>query len=79
MKQALLEFIVARCSKIKADIVSKDEREEEGLRTILNFGHTVGHAIETAAKFVSYNHGEDCRRQEEGGQEVVVYRQNLRY
>ena len=58
MKQALLEFIVARCSKIKADIVSKDEREEKGLRTILNFGHTVGHAIETAAKFESYNHGE---------------------
>ena len=57
-KQALLEFIVTRCSKIKADIVSKDEREEKGLRTILNFGHTVGHAIETAAKFVSYNHGE---------------------
>ena len=58
MKQSLLEFMVTRCSKIKADIVSKDEREEKGLRTILNFGHTVGHAIETAAKFVSYNHGE---------------------
>lgn len=57
-KQAFLEFIVFRCSKIKADIVSKDEKEEKGLRTILNFGHTLGHAIETAAKFESYNHGE---------------------
>ena len=58
MKQGLIKFIVERCSKIKADIVGRDEREEKGLRTILNFGHTVGHAIETAAKFESYNHGE---------------------
>lgn len=58
MKQLLFEYIIERCSKIKAEIVSKDEREEKGLRTILNFGHTIGHAIETASKFESYNHGE---------------------
>ncbi|MFA5276624.1 MAG: 3-dehydroquinate synthase [Candidatus Omnitrophota bacterium] len=57
-KQAYLRFIVERCSKIKAAIVSKDEREEKGLRTILNFGHTLGHAIETAGRYKSYNHGE---------------------
>ncbi|RJP28803.1 MAG: 3-dehydroquinate synthase [Candidatus Omnitrophota bacterium] len=53
-----LEFMVSRCSKIKAEIVGQDEREEKGIRTILNFGHTIGHAIETASKFKKYNHGE---------------------
>ncbi|MCX5707404.1 MAG: 3-dehydroquinate synthase [Candidatus Omnitrophica bacterium] len=53
-----LEFIVARCAAIKADIVSRDEKEELGLRTILNFGHTLGHAIEAAGSFKTYNHGE---------------------
>jgi len=55
---AALEFIVERCSRIKAGIVEKDEREEKGLRTILNFGHTIAHAIEAACKYKSYNHGE---------------------
>jgi 3-dehydroquinate synthase len=53
-----LEFIVARCAHIKADIVSRDEKEALGLRTILNFGHTLGHAIEAAGSFNIYNHGE---------------------
>lgn len=53
-----LEYIVERCSKIKADIVSKDEREEKGIRTVLNFGHTIGHAIEAASNYAHYNHGE---------------------
>jgi 3-dehydroquinate synthase len=56
--KACLEFIVARCAAIKAEIVSRDEKEELGLRTILNFGHTLGHAIEAAGKFKAYNHGE---------------------
>jgi len=54
----VLEFIIARSSKIKADIVSRDEREEKGLRTVLNFGHTAGHAIEAASYYRIYNHGE---------------------
>ncbi len=53
-----LERIVGSCSKIKADIVSRDEREERGLRTILNFGHTIGHALEAAGNYRGYNHGE---------------------
>jgi 3-dehydroquinate synthase len=53
-----LEFIVARCAAIKARIVSLDEKEEKGLRTVLNFGHTLGHAIEAAGKFSGYSHGE---------------------
>ncbi len=58
LKPQALEHIVERCSNIKAGIVGKDEREERGLRTILNFGHTLGHAIEAAARFKAYNHGE---------------------
>jgi 3-dehydroquinate synthase len=53
-----LEYIVERSSRIKAAIVSRDEKEEKGLRTMLNFGHTAGHAIETASRYVKYSHGE---------------------
>ena len=53
-----LEFIVRRCSYIKAKIVQQDEKEEKGIRTILNFGHTLGHAIEAAGAYKGYNHGE---------------------
>ena len=44
-------------SEIKADVVRQDEREG-GLRGILNFGHTLGHAIENAAGYGEYLHGE---------------------
>ncbi|MEI6831529.1 MAG: 3-dehydroquinate synthase [Candidatus Omnitrophota bacterium] len=53
-----LESIVSACSSIKAGIVSKDELEALGLRTILNFGHTIGHAIEAASGYKGYNHGQ---------------------
>lgn len=56
--RALLE-IIARCARIKADIVSKDERERKSIRTVLNFGHTAGHAIEAAFGYSGvYSHGE---------------------
>lgn len=57
-KTKALEYIVRRSSAIKAQIVGQDEREEKGLRTILNFGHTVGHAIEAATSYARYSHGE---------------------
>jgi 3-dehydroquinate synthase len=53
-----LEHLVYSCARIKAKILEADEREEKGLRTILNFGHTIGHAIEAAGKFERYGHGE---------------------
>ncbi len=53
-----LNHVVAVCSRIKADVVASDEKETKGLRTILNFGHTVGHAIEAAAAYDQYQHGE---------------------
>src|SRR5512143_82498 len=50
-----IEYIVRRSCEIKAEVVAKDERES-GLRAILNFGHTVGHAIETAENY-TLRHG----------------------
>lgn len=53
-----LEYLVSRSSAIKSRIVSLDERESKGLRTVLNLGHTIGHAIEAAGGYTKYNHGE---------------------
>jgi 3-dehydroquinate synthase len=52
-----LAWVIARCIGIKAHIVAKDEREG-GLREILNFGHTLGHALEAATKYRRFRHGE---------------------
>lgn len=52
-----LEEIVHRCAAIKADVVGQDEREQ-GLRAILNFGHTIGHAIEAGLGYGAWLHGE---------------------
>jgi 3-dehydroquinate synthase len=54
---ATLAKIVARCCAIKADVVSQDETES-GLRAILNFGHTIGHALEAISGYGKYLHGE---------------------
>ena len=55
----LLEKVVYRCAKIKAHIVEKDEFDKKGVRIVLNFGHTAGHAIEAASSFShQYTHGE---------------------
>jgi 3-dehydroquinate synthase len=53
-----LRTIIARCCRLKADIVEKDEREETGLRMILNYGHTFAHAFETVAGYGAWLHGE---------------------
>jgi len=50
LEDELLEDVVQRCVYIKARIVEKDERDT-GLRNILNFGHTIGHAVEAASDF----------------------------
>ena len=52
-----LEHVVQRCCQIKADVVQEDETET-GVRAILNFGHTIGHALETLAEYADYRHGE---------------------
>jgi 3-dehydroquinate synthase len=53
----VLSHIIPRCGEIKAGVVSRDERES-GLREILNFGHTFGHALESVTKYRRYLHGE---------------------
>jgi 3-dehydroquinate synthase len=52
-----LEELIPRNVQIKADVVGRDEREG-GLREILNFGHTFGHALESVTKYGRYQHGE---------------------
>lgn len=52
-----MEKMIALCCGIKADIVGRDEREQ-GLRTILNYGHTIGHAVETLTGYRKFKHGE---------------------
>jgi 3-dehydroquinate synthase len=52
-----LQAVIARCCEIKADVVGQDETES-GLRAILNFGHTIGHAIENSSGYGKFLHGE---------------------
>lgn len=54
---AELEHLIARCCGIKASVVRSDEHES-GLRKILNFGHTVGHALEAVTHYRRFLHGE---------------------
>jgi len=53
----VLEEIIARCCEIKARIVVEDERDLEGRRALLNYGHTFGHALESALGFGGAPHG----------------------
>ncbi len=55
--EKILSRLITRCCKIKSFVVSKDEKEA-GLRKILNYGHTVGHAIETLTGYNKLSHGE---------------------
>ena len=54
---ALLEYLIAECVRVKAEVVAADEREGD-LRRILNFGHTVGHALEVETGYKHFLHGE---------------------
>ncbi|GAF81037.1 unnamed protein product, partial [marine sediment metagenome] len=56
LDEKLLEEVVSKSTKIKAEVIEKDERDF-GLRNILNYGHTIGHAIESASDF-KIGHGE---------------------
>ncbi len=55
---AVLRTVVARCCRLKADVVERDERETTGLRAVLNYGHTFAHAIEAEAGYGQILHGE---------------------
>lgn len=53
-----LKEVIERCIDLKRQIVEQDERDERGIRAVLNFGHTVGHALERASDYESFLHGE---------------------
>ena len=53
-----LRYVVARCCRLKADVVQEDEREQSGRRAILNYGHTFAHALEAATGYQQLLHGE---------------------
>jgi 3-dehydroquinate synthase len=57
LEKELINNIILRCTAIKAEIITRDEKERSGLRTILNFGHTLGHAIESASQYSKMPHG----------------------
>lgn len=53
----MLEYVIAQSCRIKARVVEQDE-QEGGLRAILNFGHTIGHALEGITQYKAFTHGE---------------------
>ncbi len=53
-----LRWMIARCCRLKADIVEQDERELTGRRAVLNYGHTFAHAFEAVAGYGQWLHGE---------------------
>ncbi len=57
LPEGLLETLINQSCQAKVDVVSQDEKEA-GLRAILNYGHTVGHAIESLTGYSQINHGE---------------------
>lgn len=54
---AVLQEVIVRCLRIKSALVSKDEQERKGLRTFLNFGHTIAHALEGCFSYQTLSHG----------------------
>jgi 3-dehydroquinate synthase len=55
---ATLRYVIARCCRLKADVVEHDEFETTGLRAVLNYGHTYAHAFETLTGYGQLLHGE---------------------
>ncbi|RLC33488.1 MAG: 3-dehydroquinate synthase, partial [Candidatus Nealsonbacteria bacterium] len=58
LDKACILKIINICAGMKAQIVSQDEKEKKGLRTILNFGHTLAHALESSLRYKKLSHGE---------------------
>jgi shikimate kinase/3-dehydroquinate synthase len=58
LEPELVNRAIARSAAIKAQVVSQDEKEREGKRTILNYGHTIAHGLEAATQYKRFLHGE---------------------
>ncbi len=72
----LLTKIITRCIQLKMDVVQRDERDE-GLRNILNYGHTFGHALEALTDYGTFLHGEAIAVGMEVAAEIAVARDLL--
>ena len=68
----IAERVIARSVALKAAVVSEDEREETGRRTILNYGHTIGHGLEAAAGYAGLLHGEAVALGMSGAARIAV-------
>jgi len=73
-----LQRLIKRNIQIKSRIVAKDERDRTGERALLNFGHTVGHAIERAGNYRKFLHGEAVSLGIVAACEISVKRAGLR-
>ncbi|MDE3077242.1 MAG: 3-dehydroquinate synthase, partial [Chloroflexota bacterium] len=73
LKQAedVVDEVVARCAALKTEVVGEDERES-GRRTILNYGHTIGHALEVATGYEVLLHGEAVAIGMSGAAQIAV-------
>ena len=58
LEPELLTRAIASSAAIKAQVVSQDEKEKEGKRTVLNYGHTIAHGLEAATQYKRFLHGE---------------------
>jgi len=54
----VMRYVIARCCRLKADVVEQDEQEQTGLRAVLNYGHTFAHALEALCGYGELMHGE---------------------
>ena len=66
--------LIRRSVAIKANVVSRDERETLGIRVLLNYGHTIGHAIEAATGYDTYLHGEAVSVGMMGAANIALHR-----
>ena len=66
--------LIRRSVAIKANVVSRDERETLGVRVLLNYGHTIGHAIEAATGYDTYLHGEAVSVGMMGAANIALHR-----
>jgi len=69
----IAERVIGRSVALKAAVVSEDEREETGRRTILNYGHTIGHGLEAAAGYAGLLHGEAVAVGMSGAARIAVW------
>ena len=69
--------LIRRSVAIKANLVSRDERETLGIRVLLNYGHTIGHALEAATGYESYLHGEAVSVGMMGAANIALHRSLL--